>query len=128
MASEYVLDYGNFGYNFTYDDYNDYYLLDPIKIRSDKNHNPNARSDFTQEKIENILAKIDKCNYELREQENTGTDTRNQTMNKEDSIKRVDQKSVCGIEHTDLKAALEYLQAGFQNDWKISNSLRMEDF
>ena len=126
MASEYVLYYGDYDYNFN-DDYNwtnldlDYYYG---YSRSDENHNPNA----AKEKMENILAKIDDCNYVLREDENTGTETRNQIMNKEDSIKRVDQKSVCGIEHTDLKAALEYLQAGFQNDWKISNSLRMEDF
>ena len=106
MASEYVLYYGDYDYNFN-DDYNwtnldlDYYYG---YSRSDENHNPNA----AKEKIEIILAKIDDCNYALREDENTGIETRNQT---------------CGIGHTDLKAAMEYVHAGFQNDWKILNSL-----
>ena len=100
MASEYVLNYGDYQYNYTY--------LEDIEF---------------YQKIENILAKIDECNYILREDEITDTETRNQTMNKEDSIKRVDRKSVCGIEHADLKEAMEYVQDGFQNDWKILNSL-----
>ena len=93
MASEYVLEYG---------DYGDY----------------STNLGFIEEKIENILDKIVNCNYIPKEHENTGTETRNQTMNKV-----VDRKSVCGIEHADLKEAVEYAKAGFQNDWKILNSL-----
>ena len=96
MASEYVLEYG---------DYGDY----------------STNLGFIEEKIENILDKIVNCNYIPKEHENTGTETRNQTMNKV-----VDRKSVCGIEHADLKEAMKYVQAGFQNASKISNSLKFK--
>ena len=69
-----------------------------------------------EEKIESILAKIVDCNYIPREEENTGAETRNQTVTKVDSIKRVDRKSLCGVEHADLKVAKDYVQAGFQID------------
>ena len=99
MASEEVLLYGDYEYDF---------------------------DEFDQQ-IENILAKIVDCNYVLREDKNNnnyyyGTETRNQTINKEDTIKRVDRKSVCGIEHADFEAAVDYVQAGFQISWKISSS------
>ena len=97
MASEYVLEYGDYDYDGNYE-FNSTNLDWRNYSRTYKNHNPNARSDFIEEKIENILAKIVICNYILREHD-TGTD----------------RKTACGIEHSDLKAAMEYVQAGFQN-------------
>ena len=99
MASEQVLLYGNYEYDST-------------------------DLDFVTEsgqRIKNILAKIDKCNY-VREDENTGTETRNQTINKEDTIKRVDRKSACGIGFADWEEAVDYVEAGFQIASKITSS------
>ena len=98
MASEEALYYGDYAYDYTNFDF-----IEDLDFVTESG-----------QRIKTILAKIDKCNYELREQENTGTDTRNQTMNKEDSIKRVNQKSVCDIEDAELKEAMKYVQAGFQ--------------
>ena len=132
MASENVLEYGDYEYDWTYEydweywyNYYQYWYnyykdnYDWTDYGNDYNwtsrmDNPNARNDSMEGKMENILAKIVDCNYILREDEKTGTETRNQTMNKEDSIKRVNQKSVCDIEDAELKEAMKYVQAGFQ--------------
>ena len=125
MASDNVLEYGDYEYDWTYEydwDYwynywYNYYLYNYTwsDYENDYNwtsrmDNPNARSDS----MEDILARIVDCNYTPKEHENTGRETRNQTMNKVNSIKRNDLKSVCGIKHADLKEAMKYVQAGFQ--------------
>ena len=106
MASEEALYYGDYAYDYTNFDF-----IEDLDFVTESG-----------QRIKNILAKIDKCNY-VREDENTGTETRNQTINKEDTIKRVDRKSACGIGFADWEEAVDYVQAGFQIAWKISNSL-----
>ena len=141
MASDNILEYGDYEYDWTYeydwdyfyDYWFNYYLYNYTWTDYENDYNwtsrmdnPKARSDSMEEKIENILSRIVDCNYIPKEHENTGTEIRNQTLNKVDSIKRVDQKSICGIEHADLKEAMKYVQAGFQNASKISNSLKFK--